>query len=69
MIFENMMKRKPKKEDNYEHPDFAGKLKKNKGFLIHHDIGLFLQLSVKELDYEFHDISHDMKLGTDAFSR
>lgn len=68
MIFENMMKRKPKKEDNHEHPDFTGKLKKNKGFLIYHDVGPLIQLSVKEQDYEFHDIFHDMTLGADAFS-
>lgn len=47
--------RKPHKdEDKYLHPEFAGKLKKNKDLFIHHDIRPFDQLSsIKELDYEF----------------
>jgi hypothetical protein len=47
--------RKPKKnEDKYAHPEFAGKLKKNKNLYIHHDIRPYDDLDIiKELDHEF----------------
>jgi hypothetical protein len=46
--------RKPKKnEDKYAHPEFAGKLKKNKNLYIHHDIRPYDDLDIiKELDHE-----------------
>ena len=47
--------RKPhRNEDKYEHPDYAGQLKKNKERYIHHDIRPSADLGpVKYLDYEF----------------
>ena len=37
-----------------EHPEYAGKLGKNKSLFIHHDIRPFSQLgTIRELDYEF----------------
>ena len=47
--------RKPRKEeDKYEHPEYAGKLSKNKSLFIHHDIRPFSQLgTIRELDYEY----------------
>ena len=47
--------RKPRREeDKYEHPEFAGDLKKNKERFIHHDIRPFDKLNtIAELDKEF----------------